>query len=378
MPRTPFRTCLAIVLAALVWPVIAAPALAQDLPRQLSDETFRKVMSEFSEPDGYFQYENFVSNEDDYVMVLPALKKTVKLGGVLIGVGPEQNFTYIGAFKPGIAFIIDIRRQNMLEHLLYKALFEMSSNRNEFVSKLFSRTPVTGLNTSSTARMLFEAYERAQPNRQLYDSNLAAIYDRLTKTHGFQLSNEDKQGIAKVYTAFFQGGPQMDYRFNSYSAPTPSASYTQLMDAADRDGQRWSYLQTEENFQVIRDYEAKNLIVPLVGDFAGPKAIRAVGQYAKEHKAIVSVFYTSNVDEYLFRDSAKERYFSSIATLPMDASSAMIRAVGGPGGLASGDSIQIAAGKRWAALRCSMPDLLKAYSAGKIPTRVDANRMCSR
>src|SRR5205814_6294723 len=123
----------------------------------------------------------------------------------------------------------------------------------------------------------------------------------------------------------------------------------------------WSYLATEENFRLIQDYENKNLIVPLVGDFAGPKTVRAVGQYAKENKAIVSVFYTSNVDEYLFRDSGKDKFFASVATFPMDASSAMIRVVGGPGGLDPRDNIQIAPGKRWASLHCSMPDLIKAY-----------------
>lgn len=364
----------------IVWTAVLAFAVtvlfAQNLPRQIPDDVFRKMISDFSEPGGFFQYENFVSNEDDYATVLPALKQSVKPGGVFIGVGPEQNFTYITTFKPEIAFIIDIRRQNMLEHLLYKALFEMSANRAEFVSKLFSRTPPAGVTGASSAAVLFQAYERAEPSQKLYDQNLSAVYERITKVHGFELSAEDRQGIAKVFKAFFQGGPKMDYRFNSYSAPTPSASYTQLMDATDRDGHRWSYLATEENFRLIQDYEKTNRIVPLVGDFAGPKTIRAVGQYAKDHKAVVSVFYTSNVDEYLYRDAARDRFFASVATLPMDPSSAMIRVIGGPGGLAKGDTVQIAPGKRWASLRCSAPDVIKAYGARQIPSRVDLNHMC--
>jgi hypothetical protein len=35
--------------------------------------------------------------------------------------------------------VLDIRRQNMLEHLTYKALFEMSTDRADFLSRLFSR-----------------------------------------------------------------------------------------------------------------------------------------------------------------------------------------------------------------------------------------------
>jgi hypothetical protein len=261
MPR--FRISI-VWAAALV--LAASIVFAQDLPRQISDEAFRKMISDMSEPGGFFQYENFVSNEDDYVTVLPALKQSVKPGGVFIGVGPEQNFTYIAAFKPEIAFIIDIRRQNMLELLLYKALFEMSANRADFVSKLFSRTPPAGVTSASSVGAMFQAYERAETSQKLYDQNLAAVVDRLTKVHGFELSAEDRQGIAKVFTAFLQGGPKMDYRFNSYSAPTPSASYTQLMDAMDREGHRWSFLATEENFKLIQDYEKTNRIVPLVGD----------------------------------------------------------------------------------------------------------------
>lgn len=366
-------------LHLLYWLILASGTFAsgQDLPRQISDEGFRKMIADFSEPGGSFQYENFVSNEDDYQSILPGLKQTVKPGGVYIGVGPEQNFTYIATFRPGIAFIVDIRRQNLLEHWLYKALFEMSSNRVEFVSKLFSRAP-RGIPNGASVRAIFEAFERAQPDQKLYDRNLASIYERIAKVHGFDLSEEDRKGIAKVFTAFFQGGPKMDYRFNSYTAPTPSASYTELMDAADRDGRRWSYLATEENFRLIQEYEKTNRIVPLIGDFAGPKTIRAVGQYAKDHNAIISVFYTSNVDEYLYRDVVDTRYFSNVATLPLDGSSAMIRVIGGPSGLMPGDTVQVAPGKRWVSLQCSLQDVVKASQSRQISSRVSLNRICKQ
>jgi hypothetical protein len=366
----------ALLLAFALLLALSLPVRAEDLPRQFSDRDFWKLITDMSEPNGFFQYENFVSNEDDYPTVLSALSRTVKPGGVYVGVGPEQNFTYVAAFRPGIAFVVDIRRQNMLEHLLYKALFELSATRNEFVSRLFSRPAISGVSSSSNAEALLKPYENVRPDQRLYDSNLAAIVDRLIKTHGFALSNDDKQGIAKVLKAFFDGGPAMDYRFASYTAPTPSATFTQLMDAADRDGRRWSFLTTEENFRLVQDYEKKNLIVPLVGDFAGPKTMREVGKYAKEHNSVVSVFYTSNVDEYLFRDTAKDRFFSSIATFPMESSSSMIRALGVPGGAPS--EFLLAAGKRWAAVWCSMPELVKAFNAGQIQARTDANRLCSR
>src|SRR5262245_35854814 len=98
------------------------PPVADTLPAHLTNEEFWKMVTDFSEPGGYFRSENLLSNESAYQTVIPALRKTLSSGGVYLGVGPEQNFTYIVALEPKMAFVVDIRRQNMLEHLLYKAL----------------------------------------------------------------------------------------------------------------------------------------------------------------------------------------------------------------------------------------------------------------
>jgi hypothetical protein len=72
--------------------------------------------------------------------------------------------------------------------------------------------------------------------------------------------------------------------------------------------------------------QLKNLIVPVVGDFAGPKAIRAVTKYLRDHGAVVSAFYVSNVEEYIASPASVWRaYCRNIATLPLDASSTFIR-----------------------------------------------------
>src|SRR5262245_51803203 len=99
---------------------------AEQLPTRLTDEAFWKLVTDFSEPDGRFVSDNFVSNELATQHVLSDLTQDRKAGGAYLGVGPEQNFTYIAALRPKIAFIIDIRRQNMIEHLMYKALIELS------------------------------------------------------------------------------------------------------------------------------------------------------------------------------------------------------------------------------------------------------------
>jgi hypothetical protein len=236
-------------------------------------------------------------------------------------VGPEQNFTYIVAVRPRIAFIIDIRRQNMMELLLYKAIFEMSIDRADFISRLFSRKRPLGLTRASTADQLFQAYERTNPDAERFEQNLKGVNDRLVQTHRFPLSTEDRNAIGHVYRALFVGGPQISYAFRG-----PGHTYASLMTASDGRGKNWSYLASESNFQLVRKMQRKNLIVPLVGDFAGPKVISAVGHYLKEHDATVSAFYTSNVEEYIRSPLGDySRFCASVATLPVDAASAFIR-----------------------------------------------------
>jgi len=112
---------------------------ADNLPKQLSDRAYWKMVVDFSEPDGFFRSDNFISNETTFQEVIPELKKRVSQNGVYLGVGPDQNFTYIAALRPRMAFIVDIRRQNLILHLMYKAIIEMSDDRADFMSRLFSR-----------------------------------------------------------------------------------------------------------------------------------------------------------------------------------------------------------------------------------------------
>ena len=138
------------IVAVLVSTIVGAtPVQTPTLPSEISDKDFWRMIVDLSERGGDFSNENFVSNELQYQDVVPALKATTKPGGVYIGVGPEQNFTYASVLQSKLAFVIDIRRQNMLELLIYKALFEISPNRIDFVSNLFSRVRPAGLDTKT-------------------------------------------------------------------------------------------------------------------------------------------------------------------------------------------------------------------------------------
>src|SRR5205814_8115685 len=104
-------------------------------------------------------------------------------------------FTSITALHPRMAFIIDIRRQNMLEHLMYKAIIEMSENRADFLSRLFSRPRPDGLTRTTPLNQMFDAYNRAPSSEKLFGKNLEDVLDRLAKRHGFTLSADDRHSI---------------------------------------------------------------------------------------------------------------------------------------------------------------------------------------
>jgi hypothetical protein len=314
---------------------LAPTSQAQSTPDRLSDDAFWKLSAELSESGGAFQSENLLSNETDFPHVMADLQRMTKSGGVYLGVGPEQNFNYIAAIRPGMAFIVDIRRGNLVEHLLYKAIFEISPNRSEFIARLFSRKRIRELNDSMTAAELFDAYIDAPADMTAYRRNLKEIEVLLTRTHGFVLSKDDLAGLDYVYSAFRDFGPLIDYssRGGGPGGRFSRPSYARLMTETDRTGREWSYLASEQSYWVVRDLEQRNLIVPLTGDLAGPTAIRAVGKYLKEHDAIVSAFYVSNVEGYLFQggdrignpNGGAAAFYENVAALPLDGSSTFIR-----------------------------------------------------
>lgn len=335
------------------------------------------MVDSMSEPGGFFRSDNFLSNETTFQWVIPKLAAGRRVGeGAYLGVGPEQNFTYIAALRPQAAFIFDIRRQNMIEHLMYKALLEMSSTRVELVQNLFARRIPRRLDAGVSVDTLFAAYAVGVPDSALYRANLAALEDRLVKQHRFALDSADLRSLEYVYGAFFTAGPLMTYTFSpagrGYSRgfmPT----YAALMTETDSAGTQRSWLASEENYGVIRDLERRNLIVPLVGDFAGPRAIRAVGDWLRDHDATVSAFYLSNVEQYLFRQGADaKKFFENVATLPVDSSSVFLRALFRYGYMAP----QPNPGRRSETLMCPIAVQVQEFWSGRMAAYDDVATGC--
>jgi len=335
--RTRRYTLFAIFMLVFQLGLYSAAHGADKLPTQLSDQEFWKLSGELSEPDGTFRSDNLLSNESYFQYVIPQLNEVAKSGQVYMGVGPEQNFTYISALKPKMVFILDIRRGNLDLQLMYKALFEMSKDRAEFVSRLFARKQPAGISSNSTLEEIFNAVSNAATSDEIYAENLNAIKDHLMKKHGFPLSENDTGGIEWVYGNFQRFGTHINYGSSGRGGFGNGVTYADLMLATDAQGVSRSYLANEENFNVLKSLHMKNLIVPVVGNFAGSKAIRSVGTYVRERDGMVAAFYLSNVEQYLRQDGIWDDFCRNVASLPLDASSTFIRSERGARfGLGSG------------------------------------------
>jgi hypothetical protein len=310
---------LALALAAPRWsPAIYTSAA---VPERLSDQAFWRLSSDSSEPGGLFRSQditNLTSNELWMQFVIQDLIARARPGGVYLGVGPEQNFTYIAAVRPALAVIFDIRRGNLDLQLMYKAIFELSSDRADFIAMLFSKPRPPGLTSASTAPQLFAAFAASASSESLYQANVKAIDERLVKTHGWPLDARDVAGLDAVYQTFYWNG----------FAVRPSPTYADLMTSTDAAGVARSFLASEDRFTVVKDLESRNLVIPVVGNFEGPKAIRAIAAYLKATGSTVSAFYLSNVEQYL---GSWEAFCRNVAALPLDGHSTFIRSAQGGG-----------------------------------------------
>jgi hypothetical protein len=352
-------------------PAAVADAPPGELPARLSDAEFWKLQADLSEPGGYFRIEdNYTSNEMEVGQLFTMLRDRKVAGDVYVGVGPEQNFTYIAAIRPKMAFIVDIRRQAAVQHLMFKAVFELARDRADFVSLLFAKPRPAGLDSTTTIQALWEAYRTVKTDSALAVRNYARIVDQLTKVQHFDLTPDEMAKLKAVFDAFFYYGPSITTRGIASGRGGDFAALTGY--SYDNGGQPRSFLSSEENYRSVKSLHDRNLIVPVTGDFGGPKALRAIGSYLRAHDGIVRAFYVSNVEQYLFGDSADRAFYANVATLPVDSSSVFIRPYSmrryGYGGAGSSNGVESL---------CPIQPFIVAALAGRVASN-DAALACAR
>jgi hypothetical protein len=293
-------------------------------------QTFASQVAALSEPDGYFDTDNLISNERSYLQVIPDLRRRSVRGGAYIGVGPDQNFSYIAAVRPSIAFIIDVRRDNLLLHLLFKSLFSLSRTRVEYLALLVGRTVPADLNGWREASIdrLVKYIENTPRDVKTIEALRTRVDAAVIRT-GIPLSRDDLATLDRFHRRFIDAG--LSLRFHSAGRPPQShyPTYGELLLETDPLGDQGNYLASEEAFQFLKSLHARDLIIPVVGDLGGPRALAAIGGALKERGERLSAFYASNVEFYLFGDGRFPRFMANLGRIPHTGRSVIIRSVFG-------------------------------------------------
>lgn len=304
-------------------------------PGAAVDEAFSRkeyaaLVKRLSEPEGDFFSDNFISNETSYLQPTKLLESRPK-GGVYIGVGPEQNFTYLALTEPELAFIVDIRRDNLVLHLFYKAAFDLARSRSHFLA-LLTGAEYEGSGDPGAEGTIEEVLahvdegraEEAKPRAAAQKRIYRKLLEKVEKGYGIDLSAKDEQSLERAHRAFAKDG--LDIRFELKENSTRKyPSLRELLSATDPDGEQRSFIASEQAFRSVQRMQRENRVIPVVGDFAGEEALAAVAELVEEEGKTVRHFYTSNVEQYLLVEGKWWKWQRNVKALPIDGDSAFIR-----------------------------------------------------
>jgi hypothetical protein len=301
---------LLLVLQVVAGAAKPVPAIRDSVP-------FARLVEQFSESGGYFDTDNLISNEASYLHIAGAIRDLGVKGGAYLGVGPDQNFSYIALVRPNVAFIVDLRRDNLLLHLLFRSVFETAANRLDFLCVLFGRPAPSDLSSwrnRSLADIL--GYIDRTPADSARQSRIHdALVERI-RGYGIALSTQDEQTLSRYHYEFAHWG--LDLRFTSYGRGPQSYYPTirQLYLERDLTGVTSSFLAREDDFRFLQSLERQGKIIPIVGNFGGTRAFKSIAKWLTDRGQTVSMFYTSNVEFYLFRQGNFRRYVDNVRALP--------------------------------------------------------------
>lgn len=306
-----------------------APATVEDLT-PIPRTEWVALVQELSEPGGFFDTDNLISNERSYLHVMGAMRELGATGGAYIGVGPDQNFAYMAQQRPYLAFVVDLRRDNLVHHVLLKAVFHESESRLEYLALLFGREPVPADSTTWTLPVdsLLSRVRTLPggPGTAEADSARQRIRAR-ARTFGLELDAAALSTLDRYHAAFIGDGPGL--RFTSFGRPARQVypTFAELLTERDLEGEQGSYLANRDDFLFLKALQETNRIVPVVADLSGPSALREVGEEIRRRGLLVRVFYTSNVEYYLWNAGTFADFGATLAELPMDEHSVLIRSV---------------------------------------------------
>jgi len=287
---------------------------------------FARAVAALSEPAGYFDTDNLISNESSYLHPVPTLRRLGVRGGAYIGVGPDQNFAYIAAIRPRIAYVVDIRRDNLLHHLLLRALMIQAPTRIEFLAHLLGRAAPEspGEWRGRGVGEITEAMAGRRPDARAIAARRAGLLATL-RSFGVPLSEADIATIDRFHGEFIREGLALRFTTHGREPQWYYPTYRELLEERDLAGRQRGFLSDETDYTFLRAMQRDGRIVPVVGDLSGPHALRAIAAAVRKSGLRVSAFYTSNVEFYLNGPGQFARYAANVASLPSDDRTVIIR-----------------------------------------------------
>ena len=287
----------------------------------IADEEVGPLIARLSDRAGDFPSENYVTNETSLLHVAKVLRAPALHGRAYVGVGPEQNYTYLAMLEPRVSYIVDIRRGNLLEHMMFRGCFEAGRTRAEFLSALLARRPRTMQDGAGFAPAE-AAFHGVTSEPALRDEGFArtkALMDRLVIAH----TPGDDKALGRIHDAFAKHGLSIAYTMSNSDRRYPTLG--ENFAARDPEGGATSFLGSEESYARVRRLVVDNRVLPIVGDFGGAHALRAVAADMRERHETLGVFYASNVEQYLFEQHTYGAFVTSVDAMPHDDESRIVR-----------------------------------------------------
>ena len=272
-------------------------------------------------------YNNYlVSNEVGHQNVIPYFQQHINPRNIYIGVGPDQNYTYISIARPSFAFILDNREENQILHYLFKACFELASSRQEYLSILFSKPLKYNISLLSLCDMV-HYFSQIEGDINYFNKNWDLLYKAIQK-YRQNISKNNIYQIHAMYEEFFEYHLLLRTRNDLTSwQGWPYPNYRDFILATDQTGRSWNFLNDDLRFQWLKTMQRNNRIIPIVGDLTGGKTLRTIAEFATKKGIPISTIYISNAEQLIFQEQLFDQYMSNIKNLPKDSSGLLIRTV---------------------------------------------------
>jgi hypothetical protein len=265
---------LASLAGALPFPVSPAAAqsrLPSDPAAPLPDDVRQAIASIPDEgtptPARHFP----VSNEYRHDLLYPHLRG---LGGALVGVGSDQNYTMAAAAGSELLLLVDYDPRQPLTHLMYRALVSASPTRQELLGRF------AAARASETAALIAEA-----------------------------LADDPRRDAVVRY--FRERRPWF-------------ARYLERSARRTHHGAPVAWVGDDAMYAHIRALHRAGRIVAFNGDVTGDRTLRAVGDVARRIGTIVRVVYFSNAEQF-FRYGPG--FVANMKNLPTDERTVVVRTV---------------------------------------------------